>query len=129
MQLSKYSPVGNLGSLQLRISTAATYQNATNWYVEILTASQEKLYEVDEKELEGLHFYNFYLAVKGERIHCWHNNDFANWDEELQNSEDNMVYMMHDTLKHIHKTQPSESEQKAPAYGPGKAVEQTSTVQ
>ena len=124
MQLSKYSAVGNLGSLQLRISTIAT-----NWNVEILTASQEKLYEMDKKELENLHFYNVYLALKGEKIHCWHKNAFAKWDEELQNSEDNMVYMMPDTLKHIHRRQLSRPEQKAPAYSSGKAVEQTSTAQ
>lgn len=53
MQLSKFSAntTGILKSLQLRLPIVAINQNTFNWNAPILTASQGKLYETDEKEL------------------------------------------------------------------------------
>lgn len=96
--------------------------------MKILTASQEKLYETDEKELEGLHFYKVYLAVKGE-FTVGIIMPLQTVMKSYKTLKIMWFYTMHDTLEHIHKRQPSKSERKAPAYGPGKAVEQTSIVQ
>lgn len=87
MQLSKFSANAIVipKSLQLRLPIVATNQNTLNCS-KILTASQRKVYETDEKNFKCLHFTNIYLAVKGEGVYWWHNNTFAKFYEEPQNS-------------------------------------------